>query len=99
MRNAIAVAMLSVLLMVSGCGERGRVSMETNAMTCKFDALVKAGKTTREQEQKFIEAISLQSLEFDKALRGNKKAETTRTRAQIEAKTGVDLSTPIDLDK
>jgi len=90
---------LAFSLILSGCnGERRRVSRETSAMTVKFSKLVKDGKTTREQEQRFIHAMKDVTFELDRSIRGTKKAEQTKRSAEIEAETGVSPSQPLNLD-
>jgi len=98
MKNMIAVG-LTMLLLCTGCSrqEAKRVSRESAAMTIKFNELVKAGKTTREQEKAYIDAVAKVVFQLDRSLRGTKEAERTRRNAEIEAKTGISTEGPIDL--
>lgn len=94
------VALLSLLLCLSGCNsERSRVSMETNALTVRFQKLMEAGKTTREQEQAYIKRVSDVTLQLDRSIRGTDKANQTRQAAVIYAETGVDPKATLDLNK
>lgn len=88
-----------VVVLCSGCGVSRQVSMEANASTAKFAKLIDNGKTTRDQEQRFIKAMSGVNFELDRAIRGTTKATATRNTAVIEAQTGVDLSAPLKLQK
>lgn len=90
---------LCFLVLLAGCsGETKKVSRETAAMTVKFNELVKAGKTTREQEKAYIDAIAQVTFQLDRAIRGTKLAETTKRNAEIEAKTGINPEGPIELN-
>lgn len=94
------VAMVAVVLVLfcSGCDKEEK-SMEANALTCKFNELVRQGKTTREQEKAYIEAVANETYQLDRAIRGVKKADATRERALLEAQFGTDTTKPINLDK
>lgn len=89
-----------VLLMLVGCNkqETKRVTRETSAMAVKFNELVKAGKTTREQEKAYIDAVAQVVFQVDRAVRGTKDAERTKRNAEIEAKIGINPEGPIELN-
>lgn len=109
MRNDMMRAARAVLLVfvigvlasaLSGCnGERRRVSRETHQMTEKFRTLMNDGKTTREQEKAFINAMGDVTYELDRSIRGTKSADRTRRNAKIEAQTGINPEAPMELDK
>ena len=82
MRNGLTVVVVIAVLSSFGC-KRGEVSMEVNAETAKFERLMTDGKTTRDQEQRFIQAVSAASLQLDRAIRGTKKAEQTRKNERV----------------
>ena len=99
MKKALAPAILVVVFLCAGCGASRQVSMEANASTAKFVKLIDDGKTTRDQEQRFIKAMSGVNFELDRAIRGTNKAEATRRSAVIEAQTGIDPNAPLKLEK
>lgn len=94
------IACTLVLMLCAGCNkqEAKRVSRETAAMSIKFNALVAAGKTTREQEKAYIDAVAKVMFELDRSIRGTKEAQRTQRNAEIEAKTGIDLDSPLELN-
>lgn len=90
---------LVLVLACTGCKQEAkRVSRETSAMAIKFNELVKAGKTTREQEQAYIDAVAQVTFELDRAIRGTTAAERTQRNAKIEARTGVNPEGPLELN-
>lgn len=99
MKNVFLPIALAVMLLCSGCNEEGkRVSRETAQMTVKFNELVKGGKTTREQEKAFIDAMASVCFELDRSIRGTKAAERTKRNTEIEAKTGINPEGPLELN-
>lgn len=94
------IACVVVLMLCAGCNrqEAKRVSRETSAMSIKFNALVAAGKTTREQEKAYIDAVAKVMFELDRSIRGTKEAQRTQRNAEIEAKTGINLEGPLELN-
>jgi hypothetical protein len=100
MKKIFMVGVIMIPLFLAGCnkGETRRVSRETAQMSVKFNELVKAGKTTREQEKAYIDAVALVCFELDRAIRGTKEAERTKRNATIEAKTGINPEGPIELN-
>lgn len=88
------------LIFLIGCAtsESKRTSEESQYLSEKFIYLMKAGKTTREQEQAYILATRKMFYEQDRAIRGTKKADKTKNYANIEAETGVNPATPLKLD-
>jgi hypothetical protein len=100
MKKLLIVGIMMMPLFIAGCnkGETRRVSRETSQMSIKFNELVKAGKTTREQEKAYIDAVALVCFELDRAIRGTKEAERTKRNATIEAKTGINPEGPIELN-
>jgi len=83
---------------LSGCAETRRVARETHTMTTVFAAQIKAGKTTREQEQKFIYAMKDVTATLDASIRGTKAATKTTQEAEAMA-AGIDVTKPANLDK
>jgi len=79
-----------VMLCFSGCEARKQAS-ENNAMSQRYQKQMDEGKTTSDQDKKFIRANAKGWYEMDAALRGRKKADATK--AQAEA-----LDSPINLD-
>ena len=67
-------------LFLSGCEVKDK-AQEMNGLTGRYDTLMSKGKTTPTQDQLFIHTIAEEALEFDRALRGTKKAEATRAAA------------------
>jgi hypothetical protein len=99
MKRTIWIGLVFLAVLLSGCNaERRRVSRETNSMTVKFEHLMKTGKTTRDQEQKFISAMKDVTFELDRSIRGTKKAQETRRTATVEAETGIKVDGPLNLD-
>jgi len=100
MKIKFAVFPMIALLFLAGCNkqETKRVTRETSAMAIKFNELVKAGKTTREQEKAYIDAVALVMYQVDRAVRGTKDADRTKQNAEIEAKTGINPEGPIELN-
>lgn len=99
MRKILGMASVIVILTCCGCNEETkRVTRESSSMAEKFSALVKGGKTTREQEQAYIHAVANVLYQVDRNVRGTKAADATKAIAEAEAKNGVDLSKPLDLD-
>ncbi len=99
MKTKLAIISMIVLLFLAGCNqETKRVTRETSQMAIKFNELVKAGKTTREQEKSYIDAVALVTYQVDRAVRGTKEADRTKQNAEIEAKTGVNPEGPIELN-
>ena len=86
-------------VLLTGCGKKDEVSMEANAICVTYVTQMKAGKTTPEQDRQFIESVSKVTYELDRAIRGTKKAEATRLRAETMSTTGVDPKSPLDLVK
>lgn len=76
-KYALAVVLIS-LVAFTGCGERRRVSSETHAMSNVYTVKMKKGETTREQDQKYIEAMNDVVYELDRSIRGKKKADETK---------------------
>lgn len=101
MRKLFVVLSLTMVLASSGCNkaEVKRVSRETAGMATKFNELVKAGKTTREQEQAYINAVAMVTYEMDRAIRGTEEADRTKRNSTIEATTGVNPEGPLKLDQ
>lgn len=97
MRKFALVAVVAILF-CAGCDKEEK-SMEANALTCKFNELVKQGKTTREQEQAYIAAVANETYQLDRAIRGTKKADATHQAALLEAQFGTDPTKPIDINK
>lgn len=91
----------SFVACLAGCQytDRRKASMEMNAMSVRFEKLVEQGKTTRDQEQKYIKAVSDMSLQLDRSVRGTTKANATRQNAGVLADTGVDPSAPVKISK
>ena len=99
--NKIMVVFVSIVLVFgcSGCNEETKqVSRETASMAVKFDQLVKAGKTTRAQEQAYIESVAKVCFQLDRAIRGTKASTATQRSAVIEAQTGINPDAPLILD-
>ena len=92
MRVVLVVA-LFVTVSFSGC-KRNDATRNHNGYSNKFAKLVKEGKTTREQEQKFISVNADMSYQVDRAVRGTKKADKTRAAALSG-----DAPGSVDLDK
>ena len=91
----IVVISLVVVLSLSGC-KRNDATRNHNGFSNAFVVQMKAGKTTREQEQKFIEVNADLSYEVDRAVRGQKKADQTRSAAL----SGIQETAPtVNLDK
>ena len=98
MRNKfIAVLICSFVLVISGCGEKRRVSREANSLTAAFVILMKKGVTTRDQEKRFIIAISKVSYQLDRNIRGDKKAKKTRDSAEKLANAGINPDSSLDV--
>ena len=97
MKKVLSVCFLVLLVGCSG-QETKKVSQETSAMAIKFNELVKAGKTTREQEKAYIDAVAQVVFQLDREIRGTKAAGTTQRNAQIEARTGINPEGPIELN-
>src|SRR3954468_9594378 len=100
MKTKFVVFSMMALLFLAGCSkqETKRVTRETSAMAIKFNELVKAGKTTREQEKAYIDAVALVMYQVDRSIRGTQEADRTKQNAEIEAKTGINPEGPIDLN-
>lgn len=98
MKKLMSVVAVAILLACAGCDKQEK-AMEANALTCKFNELVKQGKTTREQEQAYIAAVANETYQLDRAIRGTKKADATHQSALLEAQFGTDPAKPIDLNK
>jgi outer membrane murein-binding lipoprotein Lpp len=98
--NKILVVFAMVLVFCcSGCNEQTKqVSRETASMAVKFNELVKAGKTTREQEKAYIDSVAKVCFQLDRAIRGTKASEITQRNAVIEAQTGINPNAPLILD-
>ena len=75
MRTAILT--LVVALTIAGCDRRDSAE-KANGETNRFNAFVKAGQTTRQQEQAFISAIADDCYQLDRSIRGTSKAEATK---------------------
>jgi len=86
------------VLVLSGCAEERRVARETHTMTTIFAAQVKAGKTSREQEQKFIYAMKDVTATLDASIRGTAASAQTTKDAEAMAQ-GIDVTVPINIDK
>ena len=97
----LSIAALALVLFCAGCTkeEAKQVSRETSAMAIKYNELCKAGKTTPEQDKKYIEAVASVAFELDRAIRGTSAAEVTKKAASIEAATGINVGQPLDLNK
>lgn len=99
MRRLAAAATLVLALALAGCnGERRRVSREANALTAAFTVKMDKGETNRDQEQRFIRAMSKVSYELDRSIRGSKKAKKTRDAANKLAAGGLDPDSNLNLD-
>lgn len=99
-RVGVCVALGLCLVALSGCdeGERRRVSRESNALTAVFEQQMLDGKTTREEEQAFIRAVSKVAFQMDASIRGTKKATATREAAKEIAAHGGNPLQPLNLD-
>jgi len=67
-------------------------------MAVKFNELVKAGKTTREQEKAYIDSVAKVCFQLDRAIRGTNASTITQRNAVIEAQTGINPDAPLILD-
>jgi hypothetical protein len=76
------LGMLALVFMLGCSGERRRVSMETNSLTAAYEAKMDNGKTTPEQDKRFIKSISKVAYELDRNIRGKKRADETRNQAR-----------------
>jgi hypothetical protein len=94
----LALSAIVIVLFCAGCDKEEK-SMEANALTCKFNELVKQGKTTRDQEKAYIEAVANETYQLDRAIRGTKKADATHQQALLEAQFGTDTTKPLNLEK
>ena len=101
-KSIIGGLIVTCLLVFSltGCNsaETKKISQETADMAIKFNELVKAGKTTRAQEQAYIASVANVVFQLDRAIRGTTAAQATQKQAQLEAANGVDLNAPLNLD-
>lgn len=83
-----------LILFLVGCesGTKREASRETNSLSAAYETKMKKGQTTPEQDKRFIQAMSRQVHEMDRAIRGTKKADETRRKAIQAAELGVDPS-------
>lgn len=97
--TCIILGALAIVFTLPGCteSEAKTVSRETNQLTAKFIELMNEGKTTRDQEQKFIQAMGNVTFQLDRAIRGDTAATTSQKNAVIEAKTGINPEAPLNL--
>ena len=72
------------LVIILGCtpAEVEQAVEQGNAKAGRFEALMDAGKTTREQEQAYIHSVSALALQLDAAIRGATAANATRAIVQ-----------------
>lgn len=86
------------MLATTGCGEKRRVSREANSLSAAYVVHMEKGNTTREQDQRFIKAISQVAYELDRNIRGDKKAKATRQAAQKLATSGLDPNSNFNIE-
>ena len=91
----IFVVSLVVVLSFSGC-KRNDATRNQNGFTNGFAKQMDDGKTTRDQEQKFIRASANLSYEVDRSVRGKKKADATKAAAIAGPQ---DSAPAVNLDK
>lgn len=100
MRAKASIALV-VVIFVGLCGcpkeERDRTSSEANKMVHAYRKLMEAGKTTPEQDKRFIMAVDDQVYQLDRAIRGTKKADASRAQAEAISN-GIDPNAPLDLN-
>ncbi len=100
-RGSIVVLVILVLACagLSGCpkAERDRTSSEANKMVHSYRKLMDEGKTTPDQDKRFIRAVDDQVYQLDRAIRGTKKADASRAQAEAIAN-GIDPNAPLDLN-
>jgi hypothetical protein len=83
MKRALSFVLVIVIVAsTTGCAERRRASEEFNKLSRAFEAKMEKGETTREQEQSYVRATSRLAYEFDRSIRGNKKADRARKEAE-----------------
>lgn len=90
-----------VLLVMGLCGcpkaERDRTSSEANKMVHSYRKLMDSGKTTTDQDKRFIRAADDQVYQLDRSIRGTKKADASRAQAEAISN-GIDPNAPLDLN-
>jgi len=101
MRTSKASTVLFLLLVLGLCGcpkaERDRTSSEANKMVHTYRKLMDAGKTTADQDKRFIRAVDDTVYQIDRAVRGTKKADSSRAQAEAISN-GVDPDAPLNLN-
>ena len=74
----VPVAVLAMAFALCGCR---RESREANQLSAAYEYQMDKGKTTPDQDRKFIHAISKVNLQLDSAIRGTKTAQKSRDDA------------------
>lgn len=87
------------VILTSCNGQVRRVTREANSLTAAYVTNMDKGLTTRDQDQRFIRAMSSVVYEVDRNIRGNKKASETRKASEKLSSVGVDPKSDMNMDR